>query len=61
LATIERWPMRASWATPMPGGPRRYIAAGHKGILKVLSKMGISTLQSYRGPRSSSAWAWTRR
>ncbi|MGB0678519.1 MAG: glutamate synthase-related protein, partial [Polyangiales bacterium] len=27
----------------------RYIQALHKGILKVLSKMGISTLQSYRG------------
>ena len=27
----------------------RYVAAVGKGILKVLSKMGISTLQSYRG------------
>ncbi|HOW42094.1 MAG TPA: glutamate synthase large subunit [Candidatus Omnitrophota bacterium] len=26
-----------------------YIKAVHKGILKILSKMGISTLQSYRG------------
>jgi glutamate synthase (NADPH/NADH) large chain len=28
---------------------KHYIAATNKGILKVLSKMGISTLQSYRG------------
>ena len=27
----------------------RYVAAVDKGILKVLSKMGISTLQSYKG------------
>ena len=28
---------------------KRYIKAAHKGILKVMSKMGISTIQSYRG------------
>ena len=28
---------------------RRYITACTKGVLKVMSKMGISTLQSYRG------------
>lgn len=28
---------------------RRFIKAAEKGILKVMSKMGISTLQSYRG------------
>jgi len=28
---------------------QRYIKASEKGILKILSKMGISTLQSYRG------------
>ncbi|OGX15339.1 MAG: glutamate synthase subunit alpha, partial [Omnitrophica WOR_2 bacterium RBG_13_41_10] len=28
---------------------QRYIKAAEKGILKILSKMGISTLQSYRG------------
>ncbi len=32
-----------------PEGRRRYFDAANKGILKVLSKMGISTLQSYRG------------
>ncbi|MCX5697994.1 MAG: glutamate synthase large subunit [Candidatus Omnitrophica bacterium] len=30
-------------------GLRNYVKAVEKGILKVLSKMGISTLQSYRG------------
>ncbi|HLD29893.1 MAG TPA: glutamate synthase large subunit, partial [bacterium] len=28
---------------------KNYIKAVHKGVLKILSKMGISTLQSYRG------------
>jgi glutamate synthase domain-containing protein 2/glutamate synthase domain-containing protein 1/glutamate synthase domain-containing protein 3 len=31
------------------GGRGRYIKAIEKGLLKILSKMGISTLQSYRG------------
>ena len=30
-------------------GEKNYIRALHKGVLKVMSKMGISTLQSYRG------------
>ncbi len=28
---------------------KNYVKALHKGVLKVMSKMGISTLQSYRG------------
>ncbi len=32
-----------------PAARRNYVTALNKGILKVLSKMGISTLQSYRG------------
>ena len=32
-----------------PQGIRQYIHALTKGVLKVMSKMGISTLQSYRG------------
>ena len=32
-----------------PQGIRQYIRALTKGVLKVMSKMGISTLQSYRG------------
>ncbi len=38
---------------PAPGSPRerelRYIHALEEGLLKVMSKMGISTVQSYRG------------
>ena len=30
-------------------GDKNYIKAVNKGVLKVMSKMGISTLQSYRG------------
>jgi len=32
---------------------RRYLKAASKGVLKVMSKMGISTVASYTGPRSS--------
>ncbi len=35
----ERW----------PGGEAKYIASLEQGLLKVMSKMGVSTLQSYRG------------
>ena len=39
----------------LPNGPgpnvveKNYIKAVHKGVVKVMSKMGISTIQSYRG------------
>ena len=33
----------------LPTAVRRYVRACAKGVLKVMSKMGISTLQSYRG------------
>jgi glutamate synthase (NADPH/NADH) large chain len=36
-------------------GIRRYISACTKGVLKVMSKMGISTLQSYRGAQTFEA------
>jgi len=36
-------------ASPRPGGEDRYVAALGKGLLKIMSKMGISTLQSYCG------------
>ena len=57
------WPMKVGWAAAGPQKARtRYIGAVKKGILKVLSKMGISTLAKLPGePRSSSAWAWTHR
>ncbi len=33
-----------------PKGPEKnYVKAVHKGVVKVMSKMGISTIQSYRG------------
>ena len=36
--------------TPSPGeAARRYLAALDKGLLKIVSKMGISTLRSYHG------------
>jgi glutamate synthase (NADPH/NADH) large chain/glutamate synthase (ferredoxin) len=36
--------------SPSPGeAARRYLAALEKGLLKILSKMGISTLRSYHG------------
>ena len=37
-----------------------YIKAAHKGILKTMSKMGISTLQSYRGAQIFEAVGSTR-
>ncbi|MDB4955339.1 MAG: hypothetical protein JWO36_2908 [Myxococcales bacterium] len=33
----------------VPGGEDRYVHALEEGLLKVMSKMGISTVQSYRG------------
>jgi glutamate synthase (NADPH/NADH) large chain len=39
-------------AIPRPGGEERYVNALGKGLLKIMSKMGISTLQSYCGAQS---------
>jgi len=43
--------MRSILTEPVPGGEviKRYIKGVNKGILKVMSKMGISTYQSYCG------------
>jgi glutamate synthase domain-containing protein 2/glutamate synthase domain-containing protein 3 len=50
LATIDRLTHDRRLNTDDPQtARRRYVGAVSKGILKVLSKMGISTLQSYRG------------
>ncbi|MDA1347910.1 MAG: glutamate synthase large subunit, partial [Chloroflexi bacterium] len=48
LADMER---QSSFLEPIKNGTpeEHYIKAIHKGILKVMSKMGISTIQSYRG------------
>ena len=42
---------QAAFLTPLDykTAEEHYIKAAHKGILKTMSKMGISTLQSYRG------------
>jgi len=51
IETIEE--LAASGDLPRPVAPeqavKNYIKAVNKGLLKVFSKMGISTLQSYRG------------
>ena len=39
-------------AMPRPAGEERYVNALGKGLLKIMSKMGISTLQSYCGAQS---------
>ena len=50
LATIDRLVDAGRLDQTEPQAARtHYISAVKKGILKVLSKMGISTLQSYRG------------
>ncbi|KHF35907.1 Ferredoxin-dependent glutamate synthase 1 [Paenibacillus sp. P1XP2] len=36
---------------------KNYIKAATKSVVKILSKMGISTIQSYRGARFSRRWA----
>ena len=42
---------QAGFLTPVDyeSAEKNYIKAIHKGVLKVMSKMGISTIQSYRG------------
>ena len=51
LETLANLAAEASFLTPVDykTGEKNYIKAAHKGILKTMSKMGISTLQSYRG------------
>jgi glutamate synthase (NADPH/NADH) large chain len=48
LAELARDGRLAEGITP-EDAQRRYIAALEQGLLKVMSKMGISTIQSYRG------------
>lgn len=51
LATIRNYKASGQWDTPLDGYELRknYIKAICNGLLKVFSKMGISTLQSYQG------------
>ena len=48
LADMER---KTAFIEPVRDGTpeEHYVKALHKGILKIMSKMGISTIQSYRG------------
>ena len=48
LADMQR---RAAFIEPLRGddAEEHYVKALHKGILKIMSKMGISTIESYRG------------
>jgi len=50
LATVEQMARTGDLPDTTPAkAARQYLKAATKGILKVLSKMGISTLASYRG------------
>jgi len=49
LATIEKMVEEKDINLDYETAQKNYIKALEKGILKILSKMGISTLQSYRG------------
>jgi glutamate synthase domain-containing protein 2 len=41
--------------TDLPKARKHYIKAANKGVLKVMSKMGVSTLQSYKGAQQFEA------
>jgi glutamate synthase domain-containing protein 2/glutamate synthase domain-containing protein 3 len=51
LETLEDMCRRGTMLKPVDfaTAEKNYVKALHKGVLKVMSKMGISTLQSYRG------------
>lgn len=49
LDSIEYLKNRGELALDIEKAKKNYLKAVNKGILKILSKMGISTLQSYRG------------
>ena len=51
LETLEELCERGTMLNPVDfhTAEKNYVKALHKGVLKVMSKMGISTLQSYRG------------
>jgi glutamate synthase (NADPH) large chain len=51
LETLNDLCQRGAMSRPLDykTAEKNYIKALHKGVLKVMSKMGISTLQSYRG------------
>jgi len=49
IETIEHQCQKGEISAPFEKALKNYIKAINKGLLKVASKMGISTLQSYRG------------
>ncbi len=49
LDCLAAWPQWGSLPHPAPKAISQYFKALEKGLLKVMSKMGISTLQSYCG------------
>ena len=49
LADMHRQGSPARPTSPSTQAKKNYIKAANKGIIKVASKMGISTVQSYRG------------
>jgi len=54
-AAVHPWLTLRTVADEDPAGVPRYLAAVHQGILKVMSKMGIATLQGYRGAQTFEA------
>jgi glutamate synthase (NADPH/NADH) large chain len=48
-AAVHPWLALDVIGVRWPGGEAKYIGALEQGLLKVMSKMGVSTLQSYRG------------
>ncbi|MGE4568486.1 MAG: glutamate synthase large subunit [Bacteroidales bacterium] len=51
FAVLQDLVKQGELALDYPSAEKHYLKAVHKGLLKVLSKMGISTLRSYRGAR----------
>ncbi|MBM3785996.1 MAG: glutamate synthase large subunit, partial [Acidobacteria bacterium] len=49
IETLENMAMKGLLDVPFPEALKNYKKSINKGLLKVFSKMGISTLQSYRG------------
>jgi glutamate synthase (NADPH/NADH) large chain len=49
FALLDDWVQRQELQLDYPTAERNYMQAVNKGMLKILSKMGISTLRGYRG------------
>ncbi|MCH8310700.1 MAG: glutamate synthase subunit alpha, partial [Chloroflexi bacterium] len=55
--TLADMSHQASFLTPIDydAAVKNFIKASHKGVVKIMSKMGISTIQSYRGSQQFEA------